>query len=466
MSLAALQQFHRSVRSLVPVIALLALAGVTVIATPYAESAATAATPSSTLTASADSFVESQRPAQNFGTHNNLHADASPVRRSYVKFQSSLPSAPLSATLYLTARSTQDTGFVVRTSSSSWSESSIDYDNAPEPSANVCGRSGPLSSGERVSVDIDTALCPITAVGDTTFVLETTSSTDMRLASRETSNAPTLQIPSSDTSTDPWPSGTVTKLLVFVEENHSLSQMQTGMPYTFGLAEQYGYATNYTAITHPSLPNYIAIASGQTYGITDDDGPEAHPLNGSSVFGQAVSAGKTAKVYADGMTSNCMKSNTGRYVVKHNPWPYFTPLTETIPCASLDVPETELADDVAAGTLPNVGMVIPDLCNDAHSCSLSVADSWFETRMESIFAGPDWNSGHLAVVLTADEDDGSQGNRVLTVVIHPSQHQNVVSTALTHYSLTRLYEDVAQTSYLNNAATAPSMSSAFGLPMP
>jgi acid phosphatase len=110
-------------------------------------------------------------------------------------------------------------------------------------------------------------------------------------------------------------------------------------------------------------------------------------------------------------------------------------------------------------------MVVPDLCNDAHDCSLATADSWFKTRMEAIFAGPDWKSGHLAVVLTADEDDSASGNKVLTVVIHPSQNGHVVSTALNHYSLTRLYEEVAHTSYLNGAATAPSMSSAFGLPL-
>jgi len=152
-------------------------------------------------------------------------------------------------------------------------------------------------------------------------------------------------------------------------------------------------------------------------------------------------------------------------VVKHNPWPYFTPQSERVPCSTYDVPETQMAGDITNGTLPNVGMVIPDLCNDAHDCALSTADSWFKSRMEKIFAGPDWQSGHLAVVLTADEDDSSQGNKVLTVVIHPSQNGHVVTSALTHYSLTRLYEDVVGAPYLFNAATAPSLSAAFGLPL-
>ena len=80
-------------------------------------------------------------------------------------------------------------------------------------------------------------------------------------------------------------------------------------------------------------------------------------------------------------------------------------------------------------------------------------------------AGPDWRSGRLAVVLTADEDDHNQGNTVLTTVIHRSQNHHVVNTRLTHYSLTRLYDEVAGLPYLHNAATAPSMAKAFGLPL-
>ena len=109
--------------------------------------------------------------------------------------------------------------------------------------------------------------------------------------------------------------------------------------------------------------------------------------------------------------------------------------------------------------------MIPDLDHDAHDGTLKTADAWFKAQMTKVFAGPDWKSGHLAVVLTADEDDTAHGNRVLTVVIHPSQHGNVVTTRLNHYSLTRLYEDVAGLPYLNGAKSARSMTKAFGLPV-
>jgi acid phosphatase len=151
--------------------------------------------------------------------------------------------------------------------------------------------------------------------------------------------------------------------------------------------------------------------------------------------------------------------------VRHNPWAYYTDTRERSGCGSFDVPETALGADVTSGALPNIGMVIPDLCHDAHDCSLGTADSWFKSRMQEIMAGPDWASGHLAVILTADEADyASSTNHVLTVVIHPSQDGNVVSTALTHYSLTRLLEDVVGASHLNSAASAPDMRSAFQLP--
>ena len=119
-----------------------------------------------------------------------------------------------------------------------------------------------------------------------------------------------------------------------------------------------------------------------------------------------------------------------------------------------------LATDITAGTLPNVGMVVPDLCNDAHDCPLATADNSFKGFMQRIFAGPDWASGRLAVVLTADESSGP--NTVLTVVIHPSQDHRVLTTPLTHHSLARFYADVAGVPYLANAASAPSMTTAFG----
>lgn len=258
---------------------------------------------------------------------------------------------------------------------------------------------------------------------------------------------------------DPAPQ--VTKVLVFVVENHSLSQMASSMPFVHGLAQQYASAENYTAIRHPSLPNYLAIAGGSTFGVTDDKSPSAHRLRGPSVFSQARRAGRTVKVYAESEPRHCALANAGRYAVRHNPWTYF--VADRTACRRYDVPTYSLGRDADAGTLPNVGMVIPNLVHDAHDGTLAASDTWIQKRVTRIQAGPDWQSGRLAIVITADEDDRHAGNKVLTVVASRYQPHRVVGTPLNHYSLTRFIDDVAGVRYLRNAATAPSLTAAFGV---
>ena len=250
---------------------------------------------------------------------------------------------------------------------------------------------------------------------------------------------------------------------MFVVENHSLNQMRTAMPWTYALGQRYGYATDYQAMTHPSLPNYLAVAGGSTFGIQDDQDPSAHPISGPSVFGDAVAHGRTARVYADAMPGPCSLTSAGEYAVRHNPWTYF--VDERAECRSSDVPLAAFADDVRSGQLPDAGMVVPDVCHDAHDCSLGTADAWMHQEVGLAMSGPDFRSGRLAIVVTADEDDGSQGNHVLTVVVYPSVRSEVVSTPLSQLSLSRLYTEVIGVAPLRSAATAPSMASAFHLPL-
>jgi acid phosphatase len=250
---------------------------------------------------------------------------------------------------------------------------------------------------------------------------------------------------------------------VVVIENHSLAQMRQGMPATYALARRYAYATGYRATTHPSLPNYLVIASGATHGVRDDGPPARHPLEGGTVFGRALAAGRTAAVYADAMTTPCQTTAQGRYAVKHNPWAYFP--QERAQCRRHDLPLADLWPAVRTGSLPDAGMVVPDLCHDAHDCSLATADRWVAQLVSRVRSGPDWRAGRLVLVLTADEDDHASGNRVLTVVAHPSLHGRVVRSSLGHTSLARLYAEVTGTRPLAAAASAPSMAKAFGLPL-
>ena len=257
------------------------------------------------------------------------------------------------------------------------------------------------------------------------------------------------------------PARPIDKVLVFMVENHSLSQMQAGMPKTYAFARQHSYATDYSAIQHPSLPNYIAIAAGTTFGIDDDADPSAHRLSGNNVFRQAAQRHKTARTYADAMPRRCALTNAGPYAVRHNPWTYFTP--DRAACRKNDVPATRLARDAAAGTLPNLGFVVPDVLHDAHDGTLAQADDWIAAQIAAVTAGPDWKAGRLAIVVTADEDDRQHGNKVLTVVATNGQRPRVVTTPLSHYSLTGFLEDVIGARHLRKARTAPSLAKAFGI---
>jgi len=255
----------------------------------------------------------------------------------------------------------------------------------------------------------------------------------------------------------------VSKLLVLIVENHSLDQMRSEMPWTYALAQRHGYATAYRALTHPSLPNYLAIAGGSTFGVTDDHDPSSNPIGGESVFGSALHAGLTAGVYADAMPGPCFATSAATYVVRHNPWTYF--IAERPDCQSFDVPLDRFAADVRSGDLPDAGMVVPDICHDAHNCKLAVADDWMRQEVGLAMSGPDFRAGRLAIVITADEDDGSQDNTVLTVVVHPSLHGVVASSPLSQLSLSRLYSEVLGVAPLRDAASAPSMATAFHLPL-
>jgi hypothetical protein len=294
-----------------------------------------------------------------------------------------------------------------------------------------------------------------------------------------TGSSPAPAQPSQSATVSSKPSaspkkGQVTKLLVIIEENHSLDQMTKQMPYLNGLAKQFAYADHYTAIRHPSLPNYLAITGGDTFGVTDDSKPSRHVISGRSVFGEALATDLTAKVYQESMLTNCaLTGNADKgYAVKHNPWAYY--VDERTACRTFDVPGSSFISDAQANRLPNAGLLVPNLCNDAHDeklggCDLGTADRYLSSALPVVLKSSDFTSGNLAVVITADEDDTSSrntdGGLVLTVVLQAGLDGShlVVKTPLTHYSLSRLYSEVVGAAPLNRAAKAPDMAKAFNL---
>jgi hypothetical protein len=256
------------------------------------------------------------------------------------------------------------------------------------------------------------------------------------------------------------------KVLVVIEENHTQGSALRGMPYLASLANTYGQTTSYRAVTHPSLPNYLAIAGGSTFGVQDNQSPARHPIAGPSVFDRAITAGRTAKAYAEGMPGPCALSPAGRYAVKHNPWPYFSDAASRANCNRFNVPSGTsaagpLRTDIDKGTLPHVGLLIPDLCNDAHDCSLAEADNWLKGWLTVVMRGPDYKAGRLAIIVTFDEDDSSGNNTVLTAVVSPYTSRVRSARPYSHYSLTRYLAEIVGADPLGAARTAPSLRAEF-----
>jgi phosphatidylinositol-3-phosphatase len=240
-------------------------------------------------------------------------------------------------------------------------------------------------------------------------------------------------------------------------ENKSYSKVMRShhAPYIHALATDCGLATNYRAVAHPSLPNYIALTSGSTQGVTDDGDPPAHQLTAPSIFSQL---GGDWRSLAESMPSPCQRQNSATYAARHNPAAYYTRLRRS--CAARDVPLADPPDLSARLTF-----ITPNRCNDMHDCGITRGDRWLAAWMPRIFRSPEYRSGRTAVVLTWDEDDGQSGNHVLTLVMSPRIRPGTRSPArFDHYSLLRTTEELLGVpARLGGARSAPDMRVAFGL---
>jgi hypothetical protein len=241
-----------------------------------------------------------------------------------------------------------------------------------------------------------------------------------------------------------------------IEENRSFAQVagSPSAPYLARLARECGLATRYDGIAHPSLPNYLALTSGSTHGVTDDAGPAAHPIGGASIFSLL---GGRWRTLAQSMPAPCDPATSGTYAVRHNPAVYYTAVRRA--CARQDVALGARPDLTAAFTL-----IIPNVCNDMHDCSTATGDAWLAHELPLVLASPAYRSGTTAVFITWDENDAG-GRRVPLYVVAPSVRPGTRATgAFDHYSLLRTTEELlGLRPLLGKAAGAPSMRAAFGL---
>lgn len=228
----------------------------------------------------------------------------------------------------------------------------------------------------------------------------------------------------------------VAHVVVVLFENHEESSIDdSGQAPAFErYAARYADLTDYTAIGHPSLPNYLALVSGSTQGVTDDCtscGPWPRSIGGS-----LTRAGKSWGGYAEGYPSSPL------FAKKHMPFLYFTDGASHVhPLSSFD-----------ARRLPAYSFVAPNLCNDAHDCPLSTANTFLQHWLPPLLQVPS-----TAVFVLFDEGKTSigGGGRIEAFVAGTAVKRHVsVQQPVNHYTVLRTIEDLFRLPRLGASRTA------------
>jgi acid phosphatase len=239
-------------------------------------------------------------------------------------------------------------------------------------------------------------------------------------------------------------------VFIIMMENKAAGEVldSSAMPYLNQLAARYGIAANYYGIRHPSLPNYIALTGGDTFGITKNC--TDCMLNQANIADQIEAAGRSWKAYIEDLPHACFLGDAEPlYRQKHNPFIYYDTIrTNPARCAQV-VPFTEFGRDLAANALPDYVWITPNMCHSTHDCSLQVGDEWLHTWVDQIIASPAWrNNGVLFI--TYDEGNTNdksgcctyaEGGHIVTLVISPLVKPGYRSPySYSHYSLLRTIE--------------------------
>jgi hypothetical protein len=246
-------------------------------------------------------------------------------------------------------------------------------------------------------------------------------------------------------------------IVIVMEENHSFNEIigSSSAPYINSLAPAQGALfTSSFAVAHPSQPNYVALFSGSTQGLTSDSCP--HTFSANNLGNELRTAGLSYTSFSESMPSDgSTVCTSGTYARKHNPSVNFSDLPATTNLRFTNFPTT------AAGfaNLPTVSLVDPNLQNDMHDGSIQTGDTWLRTHMDAYVQWAKANNSLL--VVTWDEDDSSQSNQVPTLFAGAHIAAGSYSERITHYTVLRTVEDAYGLGHLGNSASVNPITDVF-----
>jgi hypothetical protein len=235
-------------------------------------------------------------------------------------------------------------------------------------------------------------------------------------------------------------------VVIVLMENTDYSAIKdnASAPYVNSLMAQGASFTSSHGVTHPSQPNYIALFSGSTQGVTSDSCPRS--FNAPNLGNQLLAAGYTITAYSEDLPSvGYTGCSSGKYARKHAPWADFTNFPHTN-----EKPFTAFPSSAAYATLPTVSFVVPNLCNDMHDCSMATGDTWLRTRLDAYVQ---WAKTHNSLlILTWDEDDFTTANQIPTVFVGAMVRPGDYGQNINHYSVLHTVESMFGLAALGNAA--------------
>jgi acid phosphatase len=262
---------------------------------------------------------------------------------------------------------------------------------------------------------------------------------------------PGTQTPAAPSAIHARPAGDVgphaSTVIVVIMENRDYRRIigNPQAPFINGtLAPQAALMTDSHAITHPSQPNYLALFSGSTQGITDDSCP--HSFSTENLGAEVIAAGKTFDGYSESMpTDGYTGCTSGSYARKHNPWVNFTNVPASSNLIWYDLP----------GAPPSVSIIVPNLCNDMHDCSTKTGDNWLKANLPAILMYDASHDGLL--ILTWDEaaPDNNGHNRIATLLFGPMIVPGTYSQTINHYNVLHTIERVMGVKCAAHACAAP-----------
>jgi acid phosphatase len=233
------------------------------------------------------------------------------------------------------------------------------------------------------------------------------------------------------------------RVVVIVMENKEANEVvgQTSAPTFASLAKRYASLTNYHGVAHPSLPNYLALVSGSTQGITDDC--TGCQVDAPNLADTLAAAHKSWTTYAEALPSVGFAGATAeRYAKKHNPLVYFRDVATNARRMQRIVPLTQLTRDLSRGQLPVFSLVVPDMCHSMHDCSVEAGDYWLGQFLPALLRSKQLAHGVVFVVFDEGATNLGGGGHVPALVLGPLVRPGAESAApLDHYSLLRTVED-------------------------